>query len=383
MATVATSTGPIDEKATGWTFNHHMVFAAGLNWAFYSDGSDFVYKTSADGGSTWSDPTVIYAGMSYARSCDIFYDEKNAFLHVVASGEAATYKYRRGTPNSDGTITWSAAWQDCGDGTTPRFVSISVDSEGHAWIGYMDGSTTTPYVNKNANTDGTWAAAAGFPAQLKNAPYIYWAAIPVPLSSNGDMMIIYVRAFTGVYARKYTVAGGLGAETEINDSGIVPSGLSLTAVADGEDNVHVVWHRHTLFSYPAVHVKYTAATSTWSSEEKIADQVQAMQDLGVEQLGALSIDRDSNVLYFFWKQYNQILLYLNAQGVWDSSPIIFADDETLSDTTGLPTTTICSWKKEGVYINVMWSTGLASPFNVRWATRVELPASLKAATHSI
>ena len=48
-------------------FYHHNLF-----WLFYSDGTNFVYRTSSDG-QTWSAKTIVKEGIT-GRGPDIFFD---------------------------------------------------------------------------------------------------------------------------------------------------------------------------------------------------------------------------------------------------------------------------------------------------------------------
>ena len=85
-----------------------LFYAAGLYWAFYSDGTNVVYKTSTYG-SSWSSKTVVRTceqGRMYAFG--LYWDE--TYLHYIYAwqGNNDIY-YRRGVPNANGTISWTSA----------------------------------------------------------------------------------------------------------------------------------------------------------------------------------------------------------------------------------------------------------------------------------
>jgi len=102
-STVGTSTA---NSATYAPFQRKSFYAAGRFWVFYSDGSNMVYRTSTDS-SSWSSATTVRA-CTYGFKFSIWFD--GTYLHYAYSDVSAIY-YRRETPNSDGTITWSAAEQ--------------------------------------------------------------------------------------------------------------------------------------------------------------------------------------------------------------------------------------------------------------------------------
>jgi len=156
------------------------------------------------------------------------------YLHYVCGG--AYLYYRRGTPNGDGTITWSAAEQEVS--TTYGEIwwpTISVDSNGYVWIGYADGySTPYPFVIKSGNNDGTWGTTpSGFPYQLSSTPME--VVVPIPLT-GGKMFVLYHSNGDPVYGKRWT-GSAWGSERGTTSS----ADQFYSAVAEGDD-VHLVFN---------------------------------------------------------------------------------------------------------------------------------------------
>ena len=148
-----------DQTATCYTYQRMTFYANDRFWAFYGDGTNMTYCTSTDGAS-WSDETDVRTASGGGRF-SIWFD--GTYMHYVYSKDSPLY-YRRGIPNSDGSITWSADEQTVSTtySDTTR-ATISVDTNGYVWIGYTDHSSPYyyAYVIKSGNNDGTWGTTPG------------------------------------------------------------------------------------------------------------------------------------------------------------------------------------------------------------------------------
>ena len=94
--------------AVSYPFQRKTFYAAGRYWAFYSDGTNIRYRVSVDG-TTWSSAYLV-AGASYGQNFSIHFD--GTYIHYTRYGvyDYDIY-YKRGTPQADNTIIWSAAEQ--------------------------------------------------------------------------------------------------------------------------------------------------------------------------------------------------------------------------------------------------------------------------------
>jgi len=119
MGTIQTSSGsPITvgtstvSNATLFDYERKSFYANGRYWVFYVDGTNMVYSTSTDGTSWTVGPQSPIRGGDWGGGnfFSIYFD--GTYVHYVFGYyNVLNYPllYRRGTPNSDGTITWSKA----------------------------------------------------------------------------------------------------------------------------------------------------------------------------------------------------------------------------------------------------------------------------------
>ena len=123
VSTVSTTT---DQYGSFSGFQRKTFIAAGLYWVFYGNGSKLCYRTSSDG-STWSSENQIESALGYY--VDVLFD--GTYVHYV-NCYGGVY-YRRGTPNSNGTITWSASEQTITgySGISPLNATLCVDANGY------------------------------------------------------------------------------------------------------------------------------------------------------------------------------------------------------------------------------------------------------------
>jgi len=212
------------------------------------------------------------------------------YFHYVYAYDSPLY-YRRGTPNSDGTITWSADEQ-----TVPTTYNgkvwcpfVSVDTDGYAWIGYGESEVNyspLPFVTKSGNNDGTWGTTpTGFPFQLSATVAGSWVVSVIPLTA-GKMLAIYHYHDERIRMRAWTGSAWKG---ELKTPSRCYSHYSFSAVPQG-DSVHIAFPHIT--DYNILHVKYTYATNSLSSQHTV------IASTTNKTKPVLAIDSDQ--LYCFW-----------------------------------------------------------------------------------
>lgn len=144
-----------DDKAIEYASNKKIFRMANRFWVFYTDESYVRYQTSTNG-ITWADPINIRTGLSGSgMRLSLFFD--GTYIHYVYSVFNDKIVYRRGTPETDGTIDWSASEQTVVSASDIYYVSIAVNQDGYPFIGYT--RTVSPYfskVVKSSTNDGTW-----------------------------------------------------------------------------------------------------------------------------------------------------------------------------------------------------------------------------------
>lgn len=214
--------------------NSRVVYANGLYWVFYRPtGTSLAYKTSSDGGVTWQAGATAL-GLSY--SLDVVMDADNVTAHFVSgrSGNTAgTVYYRKGTLNSDGTITWAAAAQSVATGARGK-VMIDLTTSGYPCVLYNKDTSENPpvyyYLAISSTNDGTFTHVAGSPWLVDEDPDEPWGNYMIQFRSLTNGLILLVRFIYNV------TPGAVPPKSRIFD----PSDGSFTdwvVFADGVDDV--------------------------------------------------------------------------------------------------------------------------------------------------
>lgn len=160
-----------------YSYKRLVVEVAGLQWAFFSDGANIVYRTSADLGLTWSGATVVRAGTD------------SQVFSVATDGTYIDYDYlnlyyRRGTALGNGTLSWLTAEQSMGLVAPTQDSQIAIDTNGYPWIAYYTGYL---YVAKGNRTDGQWET--DFNTAVWSLTGYARFPLPLPLA-DGDMAVV-------------------------------------------------------------------------------------------------------------------------------------------------------------------------------------------------
>ena len=255
-----------DYYSINYPFQRHIFYMHGLLWIFYADiaGNHIIcYKTSPDG-VNWSAQTNVVTAGGGAHGWSIYYD--GTYIHYARDNQTngQPLYYRRGTPNANGTITWSAERTVATPAGTDSFwyPTIIVDSTGHAWIGTMlnhsVGPTYDAVVYKNANTDDTWATDGGFPYTLASGVTDHYTVVMGATQTGGKTYWVYTKANypTLFYGRPWNGAAW-GAEEAVTTTNRSVNVGSL--IADG-DNMH--------FAYGSVYYSYYSG-GAWGAEYQV------------------------------------------------------------------------------------------------------------------
>jgi hypothetical protein len=152
------------DASVGRTFQRDTFYANGRAWAFYMGYDPFIathmyFKTSTDG-VNWQ-PRSFFCDVTDADEFSLFWD--GTFVHTVWVANDALQSgvnYRRGTPNSDGTITWTATQEVYAPSLTDAYVLPTITAyTGIPYIAYGHSVLGTQLWGATASnqTDGTWA----------------------------------------------------------------------------------------------------------------------------------------------------------------------------------------------------------------------------------
>jgi hypothetical protein len=360
-STVGTSTATV---ATWYPFQHKSFYANGRFWVFYTNGTNMVYYTSTDG-TTWTvggSSPIRAATNGYQFS--VWFD--GTYLHYAYTSTSSIY-YRRGTPNSDGTITWSATEQTVTTTYNQAYYPmVSVDSNGYVWIEYMDytGAYYYPYVIRSGFNNGTWGTTpSGFPYQLSTTSTSGWRVSIIPLTA-GKMLAVYAYDAATVKAKKWD---GSAWGTEVATTSAIYAGKYHSAVAQGDD-VHLTFLKSS--GYDILYVKYTYSSNSFGTETTLK------AGATISSAPVLSIDTATNDLYVFaatkttgtpsgWTaNHIYYVKYTASTSSWGSwTDWIDESTEVLTYADRLT----CFYKDYGSKIGLEYMTKTANPYNIRFA----------------
>lgn len=339
-----------------------MFYAAGRFWVFYSNGTDMGYKTSTDAIS-WSSFTSIRA-CTTTNKFSIWFD--GTYVHYAYSQGAASQAlyYRRGTPQSDGTISWSAAEQTALSGSADWAYMrpvVCVDSGGYPWVLYYYEDPATDYsvrVTKSSTNAGVWNQASGFPYTLYssgavNEGYSHHGVL-VPLTAT-KMYAIYASDVLTKLRGKLWNGSAWGAQEDASTSQHLSSSY-LCAVGIGDD-VHLGFPHKT--TYDLIYRMRTGSTGLWDSEVTITSDPTGY---AVPAMG-----KNGSDLWYMWGHYptsGSLYLKKKVGGVWDGNPTTLLTGETNLQVTWM----VAYYETNGGELCLAWIVGTGSPYTLRHMT---------------
>ncbi len=169
--------GPVDHNhCTTRQFQHQSFCHQGVWFVFYSDGKDFQYQTSDDGGKTWQrakepaapapngssshdvlevDSTVYVSHAFYPLGR---YDVNAPYAKDPARRDEYRHEGRVKEGRIEGrTIRWLL---DVNPGFTPDYSNIVQDSAGYLWVFTREAQRGTAYRTRRPNDIREWMPAA-------------------------------------------------------------------------------------------------------------------------------------------------------------------------------------------------------------------------------
>jgi hypothetical protein len=331
--------------------------ALGLSWAFYVDdpfsgGAELWYATSSDDGQTWNSQGDIRSVPGNAggdRAFDVHFDGTYIHLACGDSTGATDLIYVRGTPASDGSISWGADQTVAAADGFPKWeVSINTDASGMPWIAWENwtGGNPTPRVSASTTNNGTWTPRAGHPLDLSDAstaPFdtlcwtyiarlndagkvicffwyeadVYarvwtgssWASYEGPLDSpshgvrsediamvtdsvNGLAYLTWSDASTGIYTGIRSTGGSWSIETATSDIGV-----AIATAIDGAGALHVFYVPD--FATSEVHHLTRSSAGSWTDHGAILDVSGTGETIVPTSLEVAEMSRDGRLVLLF------------------------------------------------------------------------------------
>jgi hypothetical protein len=287
--------------------------AAGLTWAFYKlyGGMRYLYyRTSYNG---FASGTLV-VDMGASAIFNVYFD--GTYFHIgyrlYAYGPYHIF-YRRATPNADGTLTYSAGWQDTGviPAAFPwtSFLDLAADSNHYPIVSYL-GTTGLEVARCNQN-DGTWTSHVVTTISSTSSFVHSWLC---PMA-GGDMYVVY-QSSDGNLSGKLRTSGTWGSAEPIPK----PTGVHAEyfwAVSNEDDEVYVVCEG-LISSTPRVYFTNRVA-GVWSDAEVLYIAPYAY-GYGYVSL-SISVDISNGNLYIFKQDayYDANVVYKKRiSGTWDA-----------------------------------------------------------------
>ena len=219
-------------------------YAEGRHWSFYRKTADSnIWYVTSTNGVSWGVPVQVSADgtVSSTGYFSLWYD--GTYVHYIRrdNGLGSQHmSYRRGEPQGDGSITWSAAEQDVAPAAGGGIgqLTLTVDDAGYAFVGfYQSGGGDKIRVLRNANNDGTWATADETAFNAGSYPSI--ASDPM----SDDLYIVYrlTAAPNNLVGRKYDGASWAGSDETVGTS-LGTTSIQSTIVWDTLGCVYVAWY---------------------------------------------------------------------------------------------------------------------------------------------
>jgi len=263
-----------DDELT--SFSRRTFYSDGLYWVFYmkSTSEDIFYKTSSDGSSWSSEYTISAISEDTNETTEVWLQGGYAHIVYAASRAGQDYlRFRRGNPESNSTITWSADWQNIAlttDYYKPTTVSIAVDTDGYPFIVYRTyfNAVERLCITKSSTNDGTWSTEGGYPIQVDSGGSGHAFATDITSYPNSDKMYGLFTYDDKLYGRYYNGTSWVGGDETIDEIG--PNIYQFSAVADADDNVYIIWTFGTGSNPSGAWLKVRYANGTFSNAVLVA-----------------------------------------------------------------------------------------------------------------
>jgi len=340
-------------SVAGIRWQRKTFYAASLWWLFFANGtyrhtfeSGKVYYVYSSDSIHWSYPVFVRTSLYFfGESVNAFYQDGYVYV-TIKSNPLLTLYFRRGTPNSNGTITWSTSdWQVALPAESASAWcdhDTGVDSEGYPWVLWVYGSSTSTMqvvVSTSKYNNGSWVTADGYPLQLDSNNYRGGLLVTLP---NQQMYAVMCRGNQRLLGRLYN-----GTEWQITE--YVSQSKIQTTYSDGEeswsysaiainDTIHLIFNKYA--DYNIQYVNYTSS-SGWSSEVTVEPSTAAYAG------PVMCLYTSTNDLYAFWAKDNCI--YQNKRsystGSWEDSPTLVVNATSLG---GLAHSTLTGWGLDGI-----------------------------------
>jgi hypothetical protein len=284
---------------------------AGRFWQFFYDGAGagLGWRTSKDG-VNWSDTTYVSPTNVLIPSYWATYFD-GTYIHYVATFSNNPVYYRRGLPNSNGTISWSATEQIVVSGLNYGMLSVCVDTNGYPYVAYLTLATGYGSVSKSSTNDGTWSTASAYPIQLSVRSQ--YRILLIQLTS-GKIYVLYDDSNLS-RIRGNTLINDVLGDVETISTVFIMTYAPLSAVAIGDD-IHLV---SAMSGAKLNYYKRTYVSGLWSTAVTLTTLPHNFKP-------CISVFAGNNLIVFYAKNDNCIYYIRNIKGSWESAPTKLVDE---------------------------------------------------------
>lgn len=232
---------PFDQKI--WFIDDSVYFFA-YGKDSTDDGAYLMY--SDDYGTTWTNNGRFSYDIDLMDEYGFaFWSNQDRFTYAASVSLSNAVGTRRGTFNSTALdVDWDAANQAAMSSLYPRQINIVEDSTEHQYIiVYDDHTNDLVKISKNANTDGTWSTASGYPKTLKSGATNN-VAIAADIDENDIIYLtmcnsssLWIQTFNttaGTYSEEYNILSA-DANTDYYTTTLYYNNTLLVAYNDDAD----------------------------------------------------------------------------------------------------------------------------------------------------
>ncbi len=337
--------GPVG-TATSSSGQDKLVYSQGLWWAFYSDGINIVYETSADG-STWSSSTIVSSSVDSTKGYNfgIWTVGGTIYYALSAYGQSASFLWRYGTLQSSGTISWSIAETSVTTtNTVYSYDSIAADSTGNVWVALNTNDGTNAHIEVWRYASSTWSKVDDISPLSSDE-----VAQLVPLSSG--VALIYGRGSVTAQVKIITSATGSSWSAAVSPaSNYMLFSSSATAITNTVYFAGLASGSTGVTTGTVNFWSFASGAGSTSSETvlqaTISGWIVSITEMPSKTL-VLSYGSGANV-------YSQTSLNYGVS--WASAQTISSSETSVS---GLTIADDAS--------GIMWTSGSSSPYNIRFS----------------
>jgi hypothetical protein len=343
------------DSATAYNSQRKTFYYGGYFWAFYWDGSNWVYNTSTDG-RFWGTPTAFASGIYTRGYFDVKVTPTGEVFYARGYYDGTNYYvlFRKGTISGSG-ISWGSEVQM---NFGPYYYSgLSVDkgSDGRYWIIiHQYGNNVQAYFS----SDGSyWTATIVGTATVSTDT---GGTLVVPMASG--KMMAFVKDYNNVLYYNIWDGSDWGTLTSLGVT-LVGGWGWFSAVSNG-DTVHLVYLKG---DGTIAYRKYDG--TSWGSETTLVSSA------SLTSAPVISLDQASGDLYVFaatkttgsppgWTaNHIYYIKYTASTGSWGSwTDWIDESAEVLTYAYNLT----CFYQAYGGYVGLLYMTKTASPYNVKF-----------------